>query len=467
MIGKFSSLVFGSWKRYLATIVGGSVIAGVTFTMMRVMGKDFYDYVILFSIPTIVLSFLGLAIFLAALVHVFKADNKFKTALKVIFLQFPLFIIFTALNFGNVATIVFEHDLHAKKARKSKEYKLKQQEKALEELAKEQKAYKEISESIAKKDFVILDYDLSSFIKRYPESKHIPQVTMWYQEWIEEKDSRLDTSDMEKYISTLPKTKLAEKLRIQLDDKFFSATETNDKEEQLKAVIQYLKKLPAGNRAQELEQEFGPLVRVEENLLIHQARNGNAFATDPVKSAERYLKKYPDGKFARKAQTIIDLSSQAEPPFELLDNGTFKDPRFNITWQRCAVGMTWNGSTCVGKAKLFTSKEINSLYTNQNDWHVPESFLSLNYCPNNKKYIWTNSKCDGRNRAKVSFTSSGLNLSASVGTQTDWNYFFPNNPFFSNNEKHDVYYSLKENIFIGSGDPDEKYYVVLKKNIEI
>lgn len=37
------------------------------------------------------------------------------------------------------------------------------------------------------------------------------------------------------------------------------------------------------------------------------------------------------------------------------------DKTTNLVWQRCSVGQTWNGNTCIGEAKLFTFDQAQQL----------------------------------------------------------------------------------------------------------
>lgn len=37
-----------------------------------------------------------------------------------------------------------------------------------------------------------------------------------------------------------------------------------------------------------------------------------------------------------------------------VSGGEVRDTETNLVWQRCVIGMEWNGSTCIGTAKTFT-----------------------------------------------------------------------------------------------------------------
>lgn len=59
--------------------------------------------------------------------------------------------------------------------------------------------------------------------------------------------------------------------------------------------------------------------------------------------------------------------------YELIKNGTeVKDIQTGIIWQRCSLGQTWNGITCIGKSIRYNW--VNALQTAKNiggGWRVP------------------------------------------------------------------------------------------------
>ncbi len=55
-------------------------------------------------------------------------------------------------------------------------------------------------------------------------------------------------------------------------------------------------------------------------------------------------------------------------------NGTATNNKTGLIWQRCAVGQTWNGSNCDGKAATYTQADAAKLTSNvggQTDWRLP------------------------------------------------------------------------------------------------
>jgi hypothetical protein len=53
-------------------------------------------------------------------------------------------------------------------------------------------------------------------------------------------------------------------------------------------------------------------------------------------------------------------------------NGSeIKDKQTNLIWQRCALGQTWNGSTCIGLEKKDTWENALQAAKNQTGWRLP------------------------------------------------------------------------------------------------
>lgn len=74
-----------------------------------------------------------------------------------------------------------------------------------------------------------------------------------------------------------------------------------------------------------------------------------------------------------------------------LGDGTVMDVRTGLQWMRCALGQTWDKSTCVNDAKEFTweaglaaAKTLNTYggYAGHQDWRVPtiDELKRLRYC---------------------------------------------------------------------------------------
>jgi hypothetical protein len=74
---------------------------------------------------------------------------------------------------------------------------------------------------------------------------------------------------------------------------------------------------------------------------------------------------------------ILGLASFAQAK-TYYDNGdgTVTDPTTGLTWMRCAVGQTWDGSTCSGAASVYIWDQANALtgtvsFAGQSDWRLP------------------------------------------------------------------------------------------------
>lgn len=58
-------------------------------------------------------------------------------------------------------------------------------------------------------------------------------------------------------------------------------------------------------------------------------------------------------------------------------DGTVTDKQTELTWMRCALGQTWDGSGCVGLPKAYTWKKAENMaeattFAGKNDWRIPE-----------------------------------------------------------------------------------------------
>jgi hypothetical protein len=60
--------------------------------------------------------------------------------------------------------------------------------------------------------------------------------------------------------------------------------------------------------------------------------------------------------------------------YALSSNGTVLHKPTQLTWQRCMVGQTWNGTACTGSASTLTwsqARAVTSNFAGQTDWRLP------------------------------------------------------------------------------------------------
>ncbi len=64
--------------------------------------------------------------------------------------------------------------------------------------------------------------------------------------------------------------------------------------------------------------------------------------------------------------------------YTLGSNGTVLHKPTQLTWQRCMIGQTWNGTACTGSASELTwsqARAITSNFAGQTDWRLPTAIV--------------------------------------------------------------------------------------------
>ena len=64
----------------------------------------------------------------------------------------------------------------------------------------------------------------------------------------------------------------------------------------------------------------------------------------------------------------------AQAALTINNDGTVTDPTTGLTWMRCSMGQTWDGSTCSGTANTYTfwqAKALTVTFAGQSDWRMP------------------------------------------------------------------------------------------------
>ena len=84
-------------------------------------------------------------------------------------------------------------------------------------------------------------------------------------------------------------------------------------------------------------------------------------------------------------QTQESISKRSPNTFIDNKNGTVTFKTSGLTWQQCAVGQNWTGTTCNGNAKKMNwgeAMKLTSNFAGYNDWHLPtkEELMTLVEC---------------------------------------------------------------------------------------
>jgi len=162
-----------------------------------------------------------------------------------------------------------------------------------------------------------------------------------------------------------------------------------------------------------------------------------------------------------KAESVSPNHSQSKtspigPQGRYIDhkNGTVTDSITGLMWMRCAIGQSWTGNTCNGKAKEMSwedSINYSISFANYSDWRLPtiDELSTLVYCSNGQPNFFSNAE-----NASVENSDWGCS-GKPVKDHTRPTIFqeaFPNCPsslFWSNS--HDVHFPGPHGIFFGFG----------------
>jgi len=87
---------------------------------------------------------------------------------------------------------------------------------------------------------------------------------------------------------------------------------------------------------------------------------------------------YPHAVASLLSAMLIGSGSLALAGNVYTDNldGTVTDTSTGLTWMRCSLGQTWDGSTCTGKAGLYKWDQASAFtgsfaFAGQSDWRLP------------------------------------------------------------------------------------------------
>jgi hypothetical protein len=129
--------------------------------------------------------------------------------------------------------------------------------------------------------------------------------------------------------------------------------------------------------------------------------------------AARYLQLEPDSPYAKQLKRKLPgleaavMAQEREAAEALTQAGMLQ--KGNLMWMRCAMGQTWDGSTCTGTANEYTWDQAMALrpsFAGYSDWRVPthEELLSIRYCSNG-----IDSLDDGSTRCSAGRVSPTIN----------------------------------------------------------
>lgn len=109
------------------------------------------------------------------------------------------------------------------------------------------------------------------------------------------------------------------------------------------------------------------------------------------------------------------------------NNGTAKDTKTGLTWQRCTYGETWNGSGCSGTPKAMTWDE--AMQFNKNGWRLPtiDELGTIVYCSSGQPEgiypgrLAGSEACEGNyRRPTINTTVFPMNRSHFYGDGKEW-----------------------------------------------
>lgn len=139
-------------------------------------------------------------------------------------------------------------------------------------------------------------------------------------------------------------------------------------------------KTPAMRRAEQAEAENVRLKAELEAALKHKPAPLPASkpAPKPKPVHESASSKTPAKKPSALPEPAVNPAGSKAPATPLIanryqplgDGAEIKDTKTGLIWQRCAVGMSWNGQTCTGEVKVFNFDDAQALAVN--GWRVPD-----------------------------------------------------------------------------------------------
>jgi outer membrane protein assembly factor BamD (BamD/ComL family) len=119
---------------------------------------------------------------------------------------------------------------------------------------------------------------------------------------------------------------------------------------------------------------------------------------------ERFIKRYPQGQYVAQAKlnlANLPATTLIADRYESNSDGTVNDYMTKLQWMRCAMGQSWNGSTCQGEASKYKwedARQLGSNFARYSDWRLPSisELKSLVYCSSGSPRTWSDGEvCQG------------------------------------------------------------------------
>jgi hypothetical protein len=102
-------------------------------------------------------------------------------------------------------------------------------------------------------------------------------------------------------------------------------------------------------------------------------------------------------------------------------NGTVSFKSNGLMWQKCSVGQTWNGETCIGEDKKMSwddAMKLSNSFAGYDDWRLPtkEELMTLVYCSDGRYTKQGFIICENY----LSVNQPTINLNYFPNTHNDW-----------------------------------------------
>jgi hypothetical protein len=126
----------------------------------------------------------------------------------------------------------------------------------------------------------------------------------------------------------------------------------------------------------------------QDNLQVQETVEKNEEVTSKIENpvTEKQIETTEQSELTQNQdQTQESIVKRSPNTFIDNKNGTVTFKTSGLTWQQCAVGQNWTGTTCNGNAKKMNwgeAMKLSSNFAGYNDWHLPtkEELMTLVEC---------------------------------------------------------------------------------------